>query len=135
MAAKPSARVLPLAREELDVQRRTVERARIRIRKSTRKREARVKEPVSRDQVQVERVAINRPLERPLEPRYEGDVLVVPVMEEVLVVRKQLMLKEELRVRKRTVRSLHEERVVLRSEEVSIDREERRNRSTNLERK
>ena len=42
--------------------------------------------------------------------------------EEVAVVTKQLMLKEELRIRKRAVRTVHKERVALKAEEVNVER-------------
>jgi hypothetical protein len=51
----------------------------------------------------------------------EGDWLVVPVMEEVLVVRKQLMLKEEVRIRRRPVTEPREVRETLRRERVELE--------------
>jgi len=55
------------------------------------------------DDVTVERVAVNRLLDAPVETRQEGDTTVIPVMEEVLTIQKRLLLKEEVRItRKRT---------------------------------
>ncbi|MCM0044674.1 MAG: DUF2382 domain-containing protein, partial [Burkholderiaceae bacterium] len=48
--------------------------------------------------------------------------LVVPVLEEVLVVEKRLRLKEEIRITARATVRHATEQVVLRSEQVSIER-------------
>ena len=62
---------------------------------------------VERQQVSVERVAINRQVETAPGPRQEGDTLVIPVIEEVLFTEKRLMLTEEIRVtRKRITESV-----------------------------
>jgi uncharacterized protein (TIGR02271 family) len=115
--------VVPLAREELEVQKRTVERGRIRIRKTVRSREELVEQPLQHDEVTVERIAVNREVDAPPQPRYERDALVIPVIEEVLVTRKQLVLKEEIYIRRRCVESVHQERVALRSEDVEVERQ------------
>jgi uncharacterized protein (TIGR02271 family) len=115
--------VVPLAREELEVGKRSVERGRIRVRKTVRSREELVEQPLQHDEVTVERVAVNREVDAPPQPRYERDALVIPVIEEVLVTRKQLVLKEEIYIRRRSVESVHQERVTLRSEDVEVERQ------------
>jgi uncharacterized protein (TIGR02271 family) len=116
-------RVVPLAREEIEVQKRTVERGRIRIKKTVRSHEELVEQPLQHDEVTVERVAVNREIDAPPQPRYERDALVIPVIEEVLVTRKQLVLKEEIYIRRRCVESMHQERVALRSEDAEVERQ------------
>jgi hypothetical protein len=69
----------------------------------------------------VRRGWIGRPLEAPAASRVEGDWYVVPVMEEVLVVRKQLMLKEEVRIRRQPVTEAQEVRETLRRERVELE--------------
>jgi stress response protein YsnF len=71
----------------------------------------------------VQRVPVNRPAKGVPAPRYEGEILVIPVLEEVLVVSKQLVVKEELRIRRRAKRSPHRQRVLLRSEVAVVERE------------
>lgn len=58
---------------------------------------------VRHDEVQVERIPINRAIDAVPAPRNEGETLVIPVIEEVLVTEKRLMLKEEIRVTRRRV--------------------------------
>jgi uncharacterized protein (TIGR02271 family) len=128
MAARPprsparELAVLRAAREEVVVGKRAVGVGRVRVNKKVRNREELIEQPLEHDKVEIDRVPINRLLRGPVKPRYEGDVLVIPVVEEVAVVTKQLMLKEELHIRKRAVRSIHKERVALRSEEVNVER-------------
>jgi hypothetical protein len=63
-----------------------------------------VDEPLFVEDVSVERVPINRIIDGPMDTRREGDVTIIPVIEEVFTVQKRLMLREEVRVtRKRTM--------------------------------
>ncbi|MDB5301088.1 MAG: hypothetical protein JWO87_2751, partial [Phycisphaerales bacterium] len=56
------------------------------------------------------------------EVRREGDTLIVPLVEEVLVVEKRLVLREEVRVTTRRSQTHQPQRVTLRSEEAEIER-------------
>ncbi|MFN2646000.1 MAG: YsnF/AvaK domain-containing protein [Burkholderiales bacterium] len=113
--------------EQLAVGKREVESGRVRVTKTVHEHEESIRQPLLHDEVEIERVPINRTIEQPMEPRYEGDVLVIPMIEEVAVVHKQLVLKEELRIRKRSVETTHEARVVLREEQANIERLTREN--------
>ncbi len=46
----------------------------------------------------IERVKVERLIQEPVSQRQEGDTLILPVVEEVLVVEKRLMLREEIRI-------------------------------------
>ena len=70
----------------------------------------------------VERIAINRVVDAAPSVRQEGDTVVVPVIKEIMVVEKRLLLKEEIRVRQQPIVQHVREPVVLRSEEVSVNR-------------
>jgi uncharacterized protein (TIGR02271 family) len=115
---------IPVVRERIDIDRRSVETGRVRVRKEVRERIARVEAPVVKDRVRVERVAVGREVDPhdPPRTREEDDVLVIPVLEEVLVVERRLMLREELRV----IRSREETSVVqevpLTEEHVVVER-------------
>jgi uncharacterized protein (TIGR02271 family) len=56
------------------------------------------------------------------EERIEGDVRVIPVVEERLVVEKRLFLVEEIRVRQRRIEEEHDVPVTLRRHEVVVER-------------
>lgn len=53
---------------------------------------------VDHDEVEIEHKEINEPVAESEQPWYDGDTLVIPVYEEVLVTEKRLYLKEEIRV-------------------------------------
>jgi hypothetical protein len=50
------------------------------------------------DEYDIEHVPIGRILDAPVAQRQEGDTLVLPVVEEVLVYRRKLYLREEIRI-------------------------------------
>ena len=114
--------VIPVIVEELQVAKRKVDTGRVRITKLVREREEVVNEPLLQEEVDVQRVAVNRLVDVPPPIRYMGDVMIVPLLEEVLVVEKRLMLKEELHISKRQTEVHNPQRVILRSEEVTVER-------------
>jgi uncharacterized protein (TIGR02271 family) len=113
--------VVPVMVEELDVQRRKMEAGRVRINKVVREHEELVDEPLLREEVIIERVPINRFVEEPIPLRSEGDTIIVSLLEEVVVVEKRLMLKEELRITVRRVEAHKPISVTLRSEEATVE--------------
>ena len=114
--------VIPVVAEEVEVGKRRVERGRVRVKKGVETREEEVAVPLVREEVEVERVPINRPVDVAPEPRQEGDVWIVPILEEILVVEKRLVLKEELRITRRRVEETARERVTLRTETATVER-------------
>ncbi len=117
--------VVPVVAEEVRVARRVVETGTVRLRKVVHEREEVVAPTITREIVQVERVPVHRVVDGPVATRQEGDTLVVPVLEEVLVVEKRLMLTEELRVTvRREQQAAEPQRVTLRREEVVVERGE-----------
>ena len=91
--------MIPVVREFVHVSKRTVESGRVVVHKTTVERDETVEAMLLREDLQVERVAVGRVVDEAPATRREGDVLIVPIMEEVLVTEKRLMLKEELRIR------------------------------------
>jgi uncharacterized protein (TIGR02271 family) len=104
------------------VGKRTSATGRVRVTKTVRERTAVIDEPLEADIVTIDRVPIDRFVEAPIPDRYEGDTLVVSVLEEVTVVEKRLRLKEELRITKRRVQTRRPQAVTLRSEEATVER-------------
>jgi uncharacterized protein (TIGR02271 family) len=123
-ASAQQPRVLPVIVEELDVQKRPRETGRVRVPKRVHEEEVRIDEPLLRDDVVIEHVPINRFVEEPLSVRSEGNTVIIPLLEEVLVVEKRLLLKEELHLTKRRLETRQPQRVALRREEVTIERTE-----------
>jgi stress response protein YsnF len=72
--------------------------------------------------VTVQRIPVGRPVEVAPEVREEDGVLIVPVLEERLVVMTELFLKEEIRITKKSRTEIVREPVRLRSERAEIER-------------
>jgi uncharacterized protein (TIGR02271 family) len=119
--AEGQSLVVPVMVEELDVQKHKVEAGRVRISKVVREHEELVDEPLLREEVIIERVPINRFVEEAIPLRSEGDTIIVSLLEEVPVVEKRLMLKEELRITVRRVEAHKPISVTLRSEEATVE--------------
>jgi uncharacterized protein (TIGR02271 family) len=114
--------VLPVMEETLAVDTRPVETGRVRIRKVVHEREELVDPPLLREEVIIARVPINRVVEGPLPVRYEGDTMIISLLEEVLVVERRLLLKEEVHITTRRTETHTPARVTLRREDVTIER-------------
>ena len=65
---------------------------------------------------------VGRVVETTPDIRQEGDVTIVPVMEEVLVLERRLVLKEEVRIRRVRTIEAHRETVRLRFQEATVTR-------------
>jgi uncharacterized protein (TIGR02271 family) len=126
-----AAIVLPVTQEALEVHTTPVETGHVRIRKVVHEREETVDPPLLHDEVVVERTPINRVVEAPISVRSEGDTLVIPLLEEVLVIEKRLLLKEEVRITTRRVETHRPQRVTLRREEAVVERVNREGHETN----
>lgn len=116
-----STLVIPVLRETARIETRPVETGRVRVHTTVSERDEVVEAILRQQDLHVERIPVGRVVTETPAVREEGGVVVIPVMEEVLVVEKRLVLKEELRIRRshgeRTVR----ETVRLRTEEVAIE--------------
>lgn len=114
--------VLPVVEEEVHVEKRPVELGTVRVHKTVQERQEIIDEPLVEDRIEVERVPVNQLLSEPVTTRLEGDTMIVPVMREVLVVQKQLLLVEEVRITKTRAEVHRPQEVTLRSEEVHVER-------------
>ena len=118
--------VLPLVEEALRVGKRRVETGRVRISVLTDADEQLVRETLRTERAEVERVAIGRELakgeEAPTTRQEEDGTVVVPVLEEVLVVERRLVLREEIRLRIVAAEEAVEETATLRRQRAVVER-------------
>ncbi len=114
---------IPLVREDVDVSKKIVETGIVRIRKIVREHEEVIDQALLCEQVEVTRVSINRVIDEPVATRYEGELLIVPVLEERVLIQKQWVLKEELHISRRSVTMHQPQRIVVRSEEAIVEHE------------
>ena len=115
---------VPVVEETASLRTEEREVGAVRVEKTVRTEEEVIEVPLTATEVEVERVAVDRIVDEPVSQRREGDTLIVPVFEEVLVVEKKLRLKEEIHITTRRTTEERRERVTLRKEEVAIERDE-----------
>ena len=113
---------IALVEEEARINKREVVTGRVRIRTRVEEAEETVRGTLDEEVVEVERVPVDRIVDAAPAVRQDGDVTIIPVMEEVLVVEKRLVLKEELHVRRRRTQESVEVPVTLRRERVEVER-------------
>jgi stress response protein YsnF len=78
-------------------------------------------------------VIIDREVQGPLPIRREGDTTIIPIVEEVLVLGKRFVLKEEVHVTRSVREEHHIERVTLKRQESEIERVDAEGRSALVE--
>ncbi len=110
---------LPVAEERVVVTKETVERSAGIVRLRTRSTDVPVSETLASETVDIERVPVDRIVADPPETRVEGDVTIIPVVEEVFV--RQYLIVEEVRITSRTETRNWTDTVTLRRQEVEID--------------
>jgi uncharacterized protein (TIGR02271 family) len=120
----PAHVVLPLVEEEPHVSKRETVTGRVRIRTVTETVQEDVQRELSGERVAIEHVPINRYVEDGARPsiRMEKDTLVVPILQEVLVVEKRLLLTEELHIRRHTEQVTAEVPMTLRKQRAVVER-------------
>ncbi len=115
--------VIPVIKETASIEVVEVPRARVVINKTIEEREELVNVPLREEEISVERKAFETYVETVPPTRQEGNTTIYSVVKEVLAVEKRLMLVEEIHVTKRDSIEIHDERVKLRQERISITRQ------------
>jgi uncharacterized protein (TIGR02271 family) len=121
------AAAIPVFEEELHVDKTLKETDRVFIRTSVLERTEVADLELRSGEATIERLPVDRIVDAVPEIRQEGDTIIVPVIEEIMVVEKRLLLKEEIHIRRREVVHHVRQPVRLRSEEVSMERQPLRN--------
>ena len=115
--------VIPVVAEEVAVETIRVARGTVRVNTRIETRDETVEIPLQHEEVIVERVPIDRLVDGAVPaPRQENDVLIIPVTEEIAVVEKRLMLREEVRISRRRTTTTSVETVTLRREVADVER-------------
>ena len=121
--ADPAARLtVPVVEETAALEKVAVDRGGWRITKRIETRDERIDELLRHENVHIERRPVGVPIAEAPPTRYEGDTLVVPVLEEVLVTEKRLVLVEEVRITRVQGTHRQPQTVTLRREDVAIER-------------
>ena len=114
--------VIPLVAEQIEVHKRRVETGRVRVTKRVETHEEQVDVALQREDVTVERIPVERFVDEVPPVRHEGDVTIISLVEEVLVVEKRLMVREEIRLTTRRTETHDPRTVTLRKETAHVER-------------
>jgi uncharacterized protein (TIGR02271 family) len=114
--------VLPVIEEEIAAGVKAVKTGSVRVDKHVEKRLRKVEGPLLHEDVEVRRVPVNRVVTEPPAVRRKGDTVIVPVVEEELVVTKRLVLKEEIHLVKRRTKDRFVKEVEVNRERAEVHR-------------
>jgi len=120
-----SALTLPVYEEQVRVATRRVDTGRgVRVSKRVAEQPYELEQALLHQRVEVRRIPVDEVVAPGAAPasRHEGDTLIVPVFEEVLVVEKRWRIREEIRITTIVRATPHRESGTLRSEQVSVER-------------
>lgn len=117
------ADVLPLVEEHLVVDRLRTSGV-VRVRTQTEAAPEIASLDLEGQEVEVSRVPVGRVVDGPQQVRIEGDLTVVPLVEERMVVTTELVLVEEIHIRRRMTRERVEHPVTLRRQTAVVERED-----------
>lgn len=122
-STRSSEVVIPVIEEEIEVGRRVVDTGHtLRVRKVVDEESVSLDEPLVREYAVAERVPVGRVIDEPVGLRQEGDVTIVPVMEERLVLRRELVLVEEVHITRKRETRVPDKEIKLRRERVVVER-------------
>jgi uncharacterized protein (TIGR02271 family) len=114
---------IPVAEEELVAEKRDRQAGEVRVRKDVVTEHRQIDVPVTREEVNVERVPVERGEARGDEARFQEGTISVPVREEEVEIHKRPVVKEEVRVGKTTRQEERRAEAEVRREEVKVDEE------------
>ena len=120
-----SADVLSVVEETASIGVAEIETGRVRVTTSTALSEEMLKQDLTTTRTEVTRVPVDRMIdEGETLPtiRTEGNVTIIPIFEEIVTVRKRLVLKEELRITGTETKRTVEVPVALRKQSATIER-------------
>lgn len=113
--------VVPLHEETASIGKRRIERGRVRVTTKVTEHEEIVRQELEREDVEVVRVPMNRAVDARPDIRQDGTTTIIPVVEEVLVVERRLVLREEIHLRKTKRIVQAEQPITLRSEDAIVE--------------
>ena len=114
--------IIPVVEEQVVVRKHKRLTDGVRVRTIVHADEQVIDEPALTEQVEVERVPLGHWVEAPVPVRQEGDMTIVTLHEEVVVVETRLRATEEVRLIRRQATGNTRKHVTLRREEALIER-------------
>jgi uncharacterized protein (TIGR02271 family) len=121
--ASDKAAAVPLLEERLEVKKRMVTTGKVRVVTHTETVEEVARAVLDGEEADFQTIELDQPVGGPVpQVRTEDGVIIVPVLEEILVVEKRLILKQEIRITKRRTSEPVEIPVSLRKQRARTER-------------
>lgn len=115
---------VPVIEEEITVEKTEVSDGHVEVRTWTELEKGTLDFDLVREDVEIERIRLDQVVDAPPAIRTEGDTTIVPILEERIVITKQLVLVEEIRMTRRSKVQSHSVTTELRKQRVSVERNE-----------
>lgn len=123
-SASAAPEVIPVRQEEVHIGKRWRDAGHgVRVHKQTHESTHEIRQDLTQEEIQVKHVPVDQvvPMDAAPTVRQEGDTLIIPVTEEILVLEKRLRIKEEVHITTTRRTIVHSETVPLLSETVNIE--------------
>lgn len=114
--------VVPVIEEQVVAGAQPVKTGSVRVDKHVEKRMRKIEVPLLHEEVEVRRVPMNQVIDQIPAIRKKGEVVIVPVVEEELVVTRRLVLKEEIHLIRRRTKDREVREVELNREHAEVHR-------------
>ncbi len=114
--------VVPVLAEQLNVDTVAIPVGGVRIIKRVVEEQLPIDEELRSQTAEVERVSVGRYVDGPLPVRQSEDALVVPVVEEHILIERRWFLKEEIHIKRIEQTTRYQDTVTVRHEEATIER-------------
>ncbi len=117
-------KVIPVIEEHAVVEKEVVTTGKVHIRKTVTEENVTVTLPILNEAYHIERFPVQgQPLEKPPSPvRYEGDVMIIPVVKEITIVQKRYEVVEEIHITRQVTETPMIQEITLMKEAVHIKR-------------
>ncbi|AOX20640.1 hypothetical protein A0U90_10430 [Kozakia baliensis] len=116
------AQILQLHEDRLTVERVAKVTGEVRISVKTDTHTQKIKENLVRENVTIEHIPVDAVVDELPQQRQDGNITIIPIVEEIIEVRKRYRVREEIHITRLVRHDLHEEMVDLRREEAVIQR-------------
>ncbi|WP_373516027.1 YsnF/AvaK domain-containing protein [Persicitalea sp.] len=114
---------IPVIEEKATITKELFESGRVKITKQVDDFEEVVSVDLNEEEISVERKPMNQHVLEAPTVRQEGDTTIYPVLKEIVVVEKRLMLVEEIHITKKNKVRTTDQTVALRRERINVERE------------
>lgn len=117
--------IIPVIEEDVQITKKVIDIAQVNISKTVNESTETFQIPLSSEEIVVKRIPINEYVDTmPPASRYEGETMIIPVLKEVAVIEKRMMLVEEIHVSKLKTENIETVDVLVKKEEVNVTRTE-----------